>query len=208
MVSEVLKDKPYYTGEFTEPSMWNITNYNDIEKLPGGVTFSGGEALLQMLALIPVCKEFRKNDVHITIETCLFVPENYIILALKYIDFFYIDMKILDKSRAKDVVKGNLDLYLHNLDLIMKSDKPVVIRIPVIGGYTDDVKNRKMIFNLLDKYKNRILKTELIKEHNLGEYKYKTLGMKSTYYGVDDSVMIAYKKLLEPLNMPIEICKI
>ena len=61
-------------------------------------------------------------------------------------------MKILDSERCRKVEYGDLELYLHNLDVFLYSDKPVVIRIPVIGGQTDNEENRKAALNLLKKY--------------------------------------------------------
>lgn len=78
------------------------------------------------------------KEIHIAVETCLFVLEQNLSLALENIDFFYIDMKVLTENRCKTVEQGDLNLYLQNLDTVMKSGAPVVIRIPVIGSYTDD----------------------------------------------------------------------
>ena len=116
-------------------------------------------------------------------------------------------MKILDEARCKEVERGNLNLYLENLNTLMKSGKPVVIRIPVIGTYTDTDENRKLVHDMLAKYKNRLLKIELIKEHNLGESKYKSLGMTMEYHGVSDAMLEKYKDELSDLDIPVEVCK-
>ena len=62
--------------------------------------------------------------------------------------------------------------------------------------------------NLLETYRDRILKVELIKEHNLGESKYKSIGKSMDYHGVDDEMMEQYKAELDELRIPIEICRI
>lgn len=214
LVDECLKDRNFYDGRMVSPDLWNITNPSEIEKLPGGVTLSGGEALLQMEALIPVCRGLHENSIHVAAETCLFVPEDKLMLALEHIDFFYVDVKILDSDRCRTVERGNLDLYLHNLQVLFSwrdkngRGKPVVIRIPVIGCYTDQEENRRAIHDLLYLYKERILKIELIKEHNLGESKYRSLNMEMSYHGVTNVQMEQYKNELEDLGITIEICKI
>ena len=76
-------------------------------------------------------------------------------------------MKILDSKRCHDIQKGNLELYLRNLDIVMNSEIPTVIRVPVIGGYTEDKDNRRAVKELLGRYKDKFLKVELLKEHNL-----------------------------------------
>ena len=208
LVKECLKDRNFYDGKINDPTLWNITRSNQIDQLPGGVTFSGGEALLQAEALVPVCFSLHEAGIHIAVETCLFVPHSNLSLALDQIDFFYVDMKILDPDRCKTVEHGNLNLYLENLDTLMKSGKPVVIRLPVIGSYTSIPENRTMIHNLLKKYKTRILKIEMIKEHNLAESKYRSLNMVMDYHGVDDELMEVYKTELSDLGILTEICKI
>ena len=176
--------------------------------MPGGVTFSGGECLLQIEALIPVIQALHDNDIHVTVETCLFIPTQNMQLALEYVDLFYVDVKILNMNKCKEIENGNLNLYLNNFDMLMKSEKPVIIRIPVIGTRTDDEENRKAVYKLLENFKNRILKIELIKEHNLGDGKYQSLGLVSDYHGVDDELMEKYKNELSILGIKTEICKV
>ena len=206
LVCECLKDRFFYEGKLNDSKLWRICSADQIESLPGGVTFSGGEALLQMNALIPTIKKLHQNSVHVAVETALFVTPALVKLAIKYIDFFYVDMKIMNAERCREIEKGNLKQYLSNLDVLMNSDVPVIIRVPVIGGHTDDEKNRQDVKKLLRRYKP--LKIELIKEHNLGESKYKSLGLEMSYIGVEDSLMDQYKKELVEIGVPVEICRI
>ncbi len=214
LIVECLKDKYFYEGTLNSSDLWNITTADKIDLLPGGVTFSGGEALLQIGALAPVIEELHRQGIHIAVETSLFAPESNIALALSLIDFFYIDMKILDKDRCRSIESGNLNNYLSNIDKVLtwtdenRYHKPVVIRIPVIGSRTDDMENRKAVHELVSRYQDNILKIELIKEHNLAEEKYKSLNMQMDFNGVDDELMEVYKEELSNLNIPVEVCKI
>lgn len=208
LARECLRDKGFYDGELFPPSSWAITCPSDINRLPGGVTFSGGEPLLQMEALVPVCERLKEEKVHIAIETSLFCPPQQLRLAMEMVDLFYVDMKILDKDLCFSVESGNLGLYLSNLNLLMNGNKSVVIRIPVIGTYTDGAKNRWAVRNLLNQYRDKILKIELIKEHSLGESKYKSLGMEVHYNGVSDAQMETYQGELDGLGILVEICRI
>ena len=60
---------------------------------------------------------------------------------------------------------------------LLTEQKQIIIRIPVIGGYTDGKNNREAIIKEIKKYENRILKIEMIKGHNLGKSKYESLNM-------------------------------
>lgn len=214
LIKECLKDKAFYIGKLADSALWAISNSKDIDLLPGGVTFSGGEALLQIDALIPVIIGLHNSGVHIAVETCLFVPEKNLQAALELVDLFYVDVKILDSGRCNEFEKGNLKCFLSNLDTLFAwrdrqgRNKPVIIRIPVIGSYTDTPANRNAVKMLLKKYKNSILKIELIKEHNLGESKYRSLGMQPDYHGVEDGLMELYKVELKTLGILTEICSV
>ena len=211
VLDKILKDKAFYSGKSNN---WYITKAEQISTLPGGVTFSGGECLLQMPQMVPLLEKLKEYGIHTAVETCLFIPKESLVLALNNIDFFYVDMKILDDTKCKEVEKGNLDLYLRNLEELFnwtneeRLNKPVVIRIPVIGGYTDSRDNRSAVKELISKYNRQILKIELIKEHNLGEAKYKSLNKKMSYHGVSDELMNNYKSELGLCDVPIEICSI
>ena len=207
LLREVLKDKNYYDGD---PSVsWDITEAAQIDSLPGGCTFSGGEALLRIKALLPVLRALKENGVHTAVETCLFVPPENVRLAAENIDFFYVDVKMLDKAAALETERGDLSIYLDNLRLLLSYGRPTVIRIPVIGGFTDDAANRQRVRELLESIKDRILKTELIKEHDLGVPKYRSLGMPlPACKGVSDELMEEYKRELSGLGIPVEICSI
>ena len=207
LVQECLKDKGFYEGKLRK-DQWKITDAKAIDLLPGGVTLSGGEALLQTEALIPVYERLRENGIHIAVETALFIPSYLLEITIAYIDFFYVDMKILDPERCKAVEHGDLKLYEANLERLIETDVPVVIRVPVIGGYTDAVENRRAVKEKIKQYMTRVLKVELIKEHNLGESKYRSLDMQMDYHGVEDSLMEEYKIELDEIGIPVEICRI
>ena len=175
----------------------------------GGVTFSGGEALLFVDELLPLLEKLKKEKITIAVETCLFVPTEKLDRVIPYIDYFYVDMKIMNKNRCMSMIKGNFDLYEANLKLLT-SRKKIIIRIPVIGNYTDDIENQVAIIDEIKEFEKNILKVELIKGHNLGEAKYKSLSIpKPQYSEVSDSFLIQYKVLIEKtVKVPVQICKI
>ncbi len=216
LYEKIMKDELFFKDSMME---YDISSASDISHLPGGVTFSGGEPLLQMEQLQPLLERFNKNYIHMAIETALFTSEKYLYLAIKYINFFYIDIKILNQDLCKKYLGGNLDCFIQNLNILMDSGKPVIIRIPVIGGYTEDIDNRKKIAGLILELlqKANVLKVELLKEHNLALSKYQSLIACNTgysipeYKGVSDELMELYRKeLMDKIKdkIPVEICNV
>ena len=188
LYKEILKDKEFYLDD-------------------GGVTLSGGEALLYVDEIIPLVKLLKKDKITVAVETCLFVPTTNLEKILHFLDYIYVDIKILDPILGKKILNGNIDLFLKNLDYAVSKHK-VNVRLPVIKDFTDSDDNINMIIELLKKYENYIEQVELIKGHNLGDEKYKTLGKdipKKCEVSID--FLKKYKnKLISNVCIPIEFC--
>lgn len=102
VLKEVLKDKIFYEDN-------------------GGVTFSGGEALLYAKKLLPLMQQIKQNNISIAVESSLFVPSSYLEMVIPYVDNFYVDLKVMDKERCSFLLKGNLDLFKSNLAILAKA---------------------------------------------------------------------------------------
>ena len=191
VLKEVLKDKIFYEDN-------------------GGVTFSGGEALLYAKELLPLMQQIKQNNISIAVETCLFVPSAYLEMVIPYVDYFYVDLKVMDKERCSFLLKGNLDLFKSNLAILAKSKK-FNVRIPVIFGYTDNEDNIRSIIDVIREYSSSIEMVELIKGHNLGDNKYVSLGKDVPEKAeVSDLFLEEYrKKIINTVDkVNVEICKI
>lgn len=149
---EILKDKTFYT----------LNN--------GGVTFSGGEPLLQIKELEPLLKDLKSENINICFETALQVPKENIKLALDYVDEFFVDIKILLEEECKNILNGNIKLYRSNVKFLLENNKNVTFRIPLVESYTTTEENINLILNLLNKYPEQ--KVEIFEIHDLGEKKY------------------------------------
>ena len=144
--AEILKDEPYY-------------------RAGGGVTFSGGEPLLQINDLEPLLKRL---DINIYFETSLFAGKDLVRIANEYADELIVDIKMLNPENTKNVLGGNINQFLSNLDFI-DLDK-VTFRIPVTKYSLDDLTE---ICNLIRKYPPK--KIGIFKLHNLAKRKYELL---------------------------------
>ena len=74
----------------------------------------------------------KNENITTAVETSLFVPTKKLQMVIPFIDFFYVDIKIMNEEICKDIIKGNLDIYKTNLRFL-SSKKKYIIRIPVIG---------------------------------------------------------------------------
>lgn len=139
----------------------------------GGVTFSGGEPLLQAAGMVDVCTAFAEKP-HIAVETSLFVEKERIKVLLPYVDYWYIDIKILDGNQAIKVLGGNIEQYYENVNLLEENNCDVHFRIPCSKEYTIKPQNWKEIIAFLRKHTK--YPVELFSVHNLAEKKYRKMG--------------------------------
>lgn len=140
----------------------------------GGVTFSGGEPLLQpeflseTLSLLP--------DIHKTVETSGFSDPDTFREVISLTDLVIMDVKMADSSKhAKYTGQGN-ECILENLAYLCRCGIPFIIRIPVIPGVNDDEDNYAKTAELLKGAKT-LEKVELLPFH-------KTAGAKYDMYGI------------------------
>lgn len=189
LYDEIIKDEVYFS-------------FNN-----GGVTFSGGEPLLQIKELEPLLKKLKDNNINIAIETDLQVATDLVKIALKYVDEFIVDVKILDKDLNKKILGGNIDLYMDNVELLSRNNKIDIFRIPLSNEYTLTKNNQELILKFLEKYKcNRV---EIFKIHNLAESKYKAIGKNIITFSLvkDEDVMNIYDKI-KKRNVNVSIIKV
>lgn len=196
---EVMKDRVFYAQK---------EQAGVLAGMPGGVTLSGGEPLLQAQALAPVLLGLHTAGIHLCAETALFVPAAHLELVLPYIDLFYVDVKILDPARCRVVLQGDLTQYLANVETLFSCEKPVIFRLPVISGFTDGESNRRDAVAFIRRF--RPLKVELIKEHHLGESKYASLGLEPPPHGdVPPALLQQLQQTIEnQTGIETEICSI
>ena len=179
---EIIKDKPFYeTG--------------------GGVTFSGGEPLLQINKLEPLLKSLKNKNINICFETALFVPEKYLKKAKKYGDEFIVDIKMINRKNCNEVIGGKIDQYLNNIQFL--DLKKTTFRIPITKF---SLKDTGLILDLLKTYKPKRL--EIFELHNLARSKYDILNKEQYYEKVDNrDIKEFHDKLKEiiPITELIEI---
>lgn len=144
----------------------------------GGVTFSGGEPLMQPDFLAEIMKLCKQRGIHTAMETSLFTPFKDIEKVLPYLDVLYTDIKFMDRNKHKEYTGAVNDLIIENILKIDSSSYPVeiYIRIPLIPGIND---SRENLLSILDFCKDikKIQEFELLPYHRLGIETYKHLGL-------------------------------
>lgn len=173
VLSEVLKDKEYYGDE-------------------GGVTFSGGECILQIDFLEEVLKKCKENGVHTAVDTAGNVPWEYFERILPYTDLFLYDVKCLSEDLHKLGTGVSNRLILENLKKIVSHQAKIIVRVPLIPEFNGNDVEMEKIKKILKECS--IEKVELLPYHAMGEHKWTAAGLELTQYSIpSDDLLQKYK---------------
>lgn len=177
VIREILKDKAFYDNS------------------DGGVTFSGGECMLQIDFLEEILKECKKNGIHTAVDTAGHVPFGCFERILPYTDLFLYDVKCFDSKKHKDYTGVSNELILSNLKRLLESGKNVWIRIPIIPTVNDTEEEMLTIKTFLSSC-GMPEKVELLPYHAMGEHKYAAIGKEAQIFSTpSEEKMMRLKKI-------------
>jgi len=138
----------------------------------GGVTFSGGEPLMQPEFLEALLGESKKKGIHTVVDTCGYAKPEVLDRISEMVDLYLYDLKVMDDRKHRRFTGGSNKLVLENLIKLDKERKEVIVRIPLIPGVNDDEKDVEEILGFLRSLEN-IHRLSLLPYHDLGKEKYK-----------------------------------
>jgi pyruvate formate lyase activating enzyme len=165
VLKEILKDKTFYDNS------------------GGGVTFSGGECMLQIDFLEEILKECKKNGIHTAVDTAGHVPFEFFERIIPYTDLFLYDVKCFDSDKHRQYTGVENQLILKNLKSLLAKSTPVWIRIPIIPTVNDTEEELQRIKEYLSSC-GIPEKVELLPYHAMGEHKYAAIGKETQIFSV------------------------
>lgn len=166
-----------YTPEELIGEILKYKSYMDYSG--GGVTFTGGEPLLQAEFLLEVCRLLKPHGISIAIDTSGYIWNDAVKELLEYVDLVLLDIKNYDPIVYEEVTGVKLDPTLKLLDYLREHHIAVWIRYVLVPGLTDNLGSVEKLSEHLDQYPN-VAKIELLAFHKMGEYKWKELGLNYT----------------------------
>ena len=141
----------------------------------GGVTFSGGEPLLQPGFLAEALERLRAEGVHTALDTCGFAPWADLERAAALADLVLYDLKLMDEARHKAATGQSNRIILDNLRALSGTGSEIRIRVPVIPGVNDDDANLEATARFLSSLAG-VRQVDLLPYHRTGEAKFARLG--------------------------------
>lgn len=171
------------TGAITLIGKWMTASelYQEInadrvfyEASKGGVTFSGGEPLMQYEFLKNIVMMCRENGISTVVETCGCVDQKAFEAVADYVDEFYYDVKLMNPQKHRVFTGRSNERILGNLSYLVKKGKGVLIRIPLLPGVNDGEENLRETGSYLKSI--GAPHVQFLPYHAYGSSKYETIG--------------------------------
>ncbi len=156
-----------------------------MEESGGGVTFSGGEPLMQHQALFALLKDCRVRKIHTALDTSGLVSESIFQQATELSDLILYDLKSLnDKIHRKYTGMSNKKI-LDNLEIALKGEARIVLRIPLVAGFNDTREDQQQLIAYLAGLDNQhnLDQIDILPYHLFGTQKYKRFHKKNRQNG-------------------------
>jgi pyruvate formate lyase activating enzyme len=157
LMTEILKDRVFY------------------EESGGGVTFSGGEPLMQPDFLYEILKECKDEGIRTAVDTSGYTSLEVINKVAEKTDLFLYDLKLMRDDLHTKYTGVSNQLILKNLIELDHQDKKINIRIPIVPELTDTNENLFAIRGFISDL-NNIIEVNLLPYHRAGEGKYQKYG--------------------------------
>jgi len=164
VMSVVLRDLPFY------------------EQSGGGVTFSGGEPLLQHEFLLCLLNECRRANIHAAVDTSGYASPRTLDRIAPYVDLFLFDLKSLDDGIHREWTGVSNAMILDNLKRLAAANRRIIVRIPLVPGINDDPESIDRTGRFVGDL-GSVSEIHLLPYHATGQEKYVRLGMHDEFRG-------------------------
>ncbi len=167
----------------------------------GGITLSGGEPLAQADFAGQLLAGCKANGWHTTIETTGFTTEKVLKRVLPLVDLVLLDIKHMDDQKHKKYVGKSNKTVHRNARVIAGSGVQMIVRVPVIPGFNDDLINIRSTANFAHSL-GTVNELHLLPYHRLGQGKYDYLGRQYPLEGITPPS----RGNMERLKLLVESC--
>ncbi|MDO5540059.1 MAG: glycyl-radical enzyme activating protein [Eubacteriales bacterium] len=179
-------------------------------KSGGGITVTGGEPLAQPDFLLELLKSAKEKGIHTAMETSLFAVWEIVEQCLPYLDFLFMDFKILDSAKHDKYTGVCNRIILENMKKVSEYKKSheleTVIRTPVIPGVNDDIDTIGSMAEWIRENLPGVNYYQLIAYHRLGRGKYGNIGKEYELSDLESpakDLMVQLEKRAEDFGLTI-----
>jgi pyruvate formate lyase activating enzyme len=153
--------------------------------------------------LVQFLRKCHAQGIHTALDTSGYVKWQELEEILKHVDLVLYDLKHIDPAKHAEYTGVSNELILENARRLSGKGIPMLIRVPVIPGYTDGEDNIRGIMEFARTLES-VAKVDLLPFHRLGEPKYKKLGRNYVFEGTQppaDEHMQKLKRLVASFGL-------
>lgn len=166
LMEVVLRNRPYY------------------EASNGGVTFSGGEPLLQHRFIKEVFKCCREENISTAYDSSLYISSQVVLDLIPFTDLVLADIKQINNEKSRLLTGFGNRLNLENLKLLNENKVRIWIRYVVLPGWTDAYEDLEKMARFIRDLP-QVERIDLLPYHSLGSHKWKLLGLEYQLHEVE-----------------------
>jgi pyruvate formate lyase activating enzyme len=174
----------------------------------GGVTFSGGEPLMQEEFLHEALTLLTGTGIHTAVDTSGYVEPESLRHIINVTSLFLYDIKHIDAEEHKKYTGVTNELIISNLDMLLDHGAEVILRIPVIPGVTTGAGYIDKLRVFIERRKSENLREiNLLPYHKTGSSKYTRFGLPDRMKGVDalsNGYLDEYVEILRLTGIPVK----
>jgi pyruvate formate lyase activating enzyme len=172
----------------------------------GGVTIGGGELTFQPEFTHAFLKKCRENYIHTAVDTCGQTVNSEGQQILEEADLVLYDLKGLDPAEHFRNTGVSNEIIIANLEHLNTLGKDIIIRLPIIPGYTDSDQNLRATAEFLAGLKS-VERVDLLAYHEYGRVKYDQLGKpyRLQVQSPDQERMDSIKTLFESYGLKVQM---
>ena len=189
VVGEVKKDIPFY------------------DQSGGGVTFSGGEPLLQHEFLLELLRKCGNLGIHRVVDTSGYAATPTMLGIARETDMFLIDLKHMDNARHRHFIGVDNELILHNISTLADQGEEIYLRIPLIEGFNCDEDNIAECGRFIAALPG-VNDVDLLPYHAIAAAKYKKLGLPNPgdqFASVPEEKITRYTEILNQYGLHVQV---
>lgn len=158
------------------------------EQSGGGVTFSGGEPMLQFSFLQQILPTLREEEIPVALDTCGYAPTNQLLQIASCVDLILYDLKLVNPVLHKEYTATGNELILSNLQALCKHSQDskrhqtrIWIRVPIIPGVNDSPEEVQAFCQVISSLLADVVQqVNLLPYHRIGVEKYRRVGRSYT----------------------------
>lgn len=169
-----LKDGTYVSADHVLRRLGEFAP--SLRDLGGGLTISGGEAMVQFAFVRRIFEGARAMGLHTAIETSGFLGDRADARFLNAVDLVLLDIKSSNPEIYRKVTGRDIAPTLRFAERLAAVNKPVWVRFTLVPGATDDPENVAGIARFVAPMKN-VEWVEVQPFHQMGSFKWRAMGL-------------------------------